>query len=189
MIGRPVDVRGSRVLVRVSDETIWAFMLRETFESLPSQILPACRRVYGERLVSLAVFGSAARGTMGPDSDIDLLLVVDPLPERRMARVGEFDARESGVAPSLDAAWRLGVRTSRAPVFKMPAELRRGSLLVRELPDQARVLEDPSRTPGDYLRGSGGKDRGRWGARRVYKGGGCYWLLKPDRKPGEAIEL
>ncbi len=30
---------------------------------------------------------------------------------------------------------------------------------------------------------------GTMGARRVYKGGGYYWLLKPDRKPTEVIEM
>ena len=27
------------------------------------------------------------------------------------------------------------------------------------------------------------------GARRVQKGGGYYWILKPDLKPGEDIDL
>jgi predicted nucleotidyltransferase len=33
--------------------------------------------------VSLAVFGYVARGTMGLDSDIDLLIVADGLPDGR----------------------------------------------------------------------------------------------------------
>jgi predicted nucleotidyltransferase len=163
-------------------------MLQETFESLLSQVLTACRRAYGARLVSLAVFGSVARGAMGPDSDIDLLLVIDPLPDGRMARVGEFDAVESELAPSLDAAWRLGVRTSLSPVFKTPAELRRGSLLFLDLPDQARILFDREDTLGRYLQDLGAR-LADMGARRIYKGGGYSWLLKPDRKPGEVIEL
>lgn len=188
MFGGADDVRWCGVFVPVSDATIWAFMLQESFESLLSLILLACRRVYGERLVSLAVFGSVARGTMGPDSDIDLLLVIDPLPDGRMARVGEFDAVESELAPSLDAAWRSGVRTSLSPVFKTPAELRQGSLLFLDLPDQARILYDRGDTLGGYLQDLAGR-LAAMGARRIYKGGGYYWLLKPDRKPGEVIEL
>ncbi len=44
---------------------------------------------YGPRLISLAVFGSAARGTARPDSDIDLLIVADPLPRGRMKRIAD----------------------------------------------------------------------------------------------------
>lgn len=40
----------------------------------------------GERLVSVVLFGSAARGEAGPYSDIDLLIVIDQLPAGRFAR-------------------------------------------------------------------------------------------------------
>lgn len=52
-------------------------------------ITSACRERYGNRLISLAVFGSVGRGTARPDSDIDLLIIVEQLPARR---------RESGRA-------------------------------------------------------------------------------------------
>jgi predicted nucleotidyltransferase len=45
-------------------------MLHETFDSLLQAILAASRVRYGDRLVSLAVFGSVARGTQRPDSDV-----------------------------------------------------------------------------------------------------------------------
>ena len=49
-------------------------MLRETFDHLVREISAACQAHYGDRLVSLAVFGSVARHTQRPDSDIDLLV-------------------------------------------------------------------------------------------------------------------
>jgi hypothetical protein len=39
-------------------------MLRETYDHLTHRLAEECERCYGERLVSLAVFGSVARGTM-----------------------------------------------------------------------------------------------------------------------------
>ena len=44
------------------------------------------RTLLHDGLVSALLFGSAARGWPGPDSDIDLLLVVDPAP-RSLAQV------------------------------------------------------------------------------------------------------
>lgn len=46
-----------------------------------------CKEHYKERLISLVVFGSVGRGTAGPDSDIDLLLVVNEFPAGRIARM------------------------------------------------------------------------------------------------------
>lgn len=163
-------------------------MLRDTFDLLLPQVLEACRELYRDRLVSLAVFGSVARGTMGPGSDLDLLLVVQPLPDGRMARMGEFAAVEDALGESLSAARAAGVDTSLSPIFKTPAELEQGSLLFLDFPDQARILFDRDDTLDTYLRGLA--DRlAAMGARRVYKGGGYYWLLKPDLKPGEEIRL
>ncbi len=76
-------------------------MLREAFESLIDALRAACLAHYGERLVSLAVFGSVARGTQRFDSDVDCLLVVRDLPPGRMRRVEEFRTASSarGTAP------------------------------------------------------------------------------------------
>ena len=48
--------------------------LSENLEQIFLALRRACEEVYGERLVAVAAFGSAGRGTARPDSDIDLLL-------------------------------------------------------------------------------------------------------------------
>lgn len=163
-------------------------MLQENFRSLVAAVLSACHAYYADRLISLAVFGSVARGTMRADSDIDLLLVVDPLPDGRMARVQEFESVEAAVAPALAAASAAGIRTTLSPVFKTPAELARGSLLFLDLTDQADILFDRDQILADYLNTLGQRLRAL-GAQRIYKGGGYYWMLKPDLQPGEEIRL
>jgi predicted nucleotidyltransferase len=50
------------------------------FEELARALATACHEVYGPRLVSLAIFGSVARGTARPDSDLDFLIVAEGLP-------------------------------------------------------------------------------------------------------------
>lgn len=80
---------------------------------------------YGERLVSVVIFGSLARGTATQESDIDLLLIVEGLHKRKMKRMEEF----------IDN------------------------------------VED------------------KLGSKRVFKGNRWYWILKPDLKIGEVVEL
>ncbi len=55
-------------------------MLKEGFETLLAETVRVLQEQYGDRLVSVAVFGSVARGTQRADSDVDLLVVCDPLP-------------------------------------------------------------------------------------------------------------
>jgi len=44
--------------------------------------------------VSLVVFGSVARRSARPDSDLDFLVIADRLPDGRMARVAESEPVE-----------------------------------------------------------------------------------------------
>lgn len=163
-------------------------MLKEQFDSLIEATRAACRRCYGERLKALALFGSVARGTMRFDSDIDLLLVVSPLPDGRMRRMDEFRAVDEAMAGKLARAQALGIHTSLSPVFKTPDELRQGSLLFLDMIDEARILHDPEGMLKAYFADLGARLR-RLGAQRVQKAGGYYWLLKPDLKPGEDFSL
>jgi len=78
--------------------------MKKIFEDLLIALKQACLDVYGDRLISLSVFGSVAAATMGPDSDIDILLVCDPLPRGRMARVREFEAVDRICESSLEQA-------------------------------------------------------------------------------------
>lgn len=162
--------------------------IRASFEELVAALRDACLARYGARLVSLAVFGSVGRGTPRADSDIDVLVVADPLPPGRIARVEEFAPVEAALAPTVARARAAGLSPRWSPVFKTPAEVEAGSLLLLDMIEDARLLVDR----GGFLRGS--LDRfaarlARLGARRVWRGSTWYWDLKPDYRPGEVFEL
>lgn len=156
--------------------------------ALERAVLAACRSVYGPRLLSLAVFGSAGRGTSRPDSDLDLFLVVNGLPDGRRARVDEFVAVESAVAAALPAADSAHPHPQLSPVFKTPAELALGSPLMFDMVEDARILEDH----GGLLAAALDRLRRRLaelGARRIWRGDAWFWDLKPDYRPGEVFEI
>jgi hypothetical protein len=58
--------------------------------------------------VSLVVFGSVGRGTAGPASDLDLLVVASGLPDGRALRVRDFMSVE--LARPVTGANDLGER-------------------------------------------------------------------------------
>ncbi|MGD9897054.1 MAG: nucleotidyltransferase domain-containing protein [Candidatus Methylacidiphilaceae bacterium] len=158
------------------------------FEELLQRLLAAVRLAYGPRLLALAVFGSVGRRKMRPDSDIDFLIVADPLPRGRMARVAEWEPIERGLAPALEEAKGHGLLTEWSPIFKTPDELAAGSPILFDMTEDARILWDPRGVLQDALRRM--KERlARNGARRIWSGNTWYWALKPGHAPGEPIEI
>jgi DNA polymerase sigma len=158
------------------------------FEDIVAELPSACLAVYGDRLRSVALYGSVARGTMRPDSDIDLLIVAEPLAPSRAVRMDEFEVVDRHLAGAIGAARSRGVNTIVMPVIKTPEELRAGSMLHLDMTDQARILFDRGHLLRDYLDDLGRRLRAM-GARRVPFGGGYYWELKPDFRWGDRIEL
>src|SRR2546427_7542277 len=85
------------------------------------------RRVYGDRLVSLALFGSVARRTARPDSDLDVLLGVEGLPRGRRARLETFDPVERSLATEMETLARAGITVELSPVMRTPEDLQTAS--------------------------------------------------------------
>lgn len=162
--------------------------LKELFEELLAKIEDAAHVLYGDRLFSIAVYGSVARGTMRPDSDIDLLIVARDLPRGRMQRVKEFERLEDYMGEDLHRVESSGIRTTLAPVIKTPEEVLAGSPLFLDMVEDARLLYDRGNFLAQHLAGLR-RRLANLGAKRIWQGNAWYWDLKPDYKPGEVFEL
>lgn len=128
-------------------------MLRQTFESVVEAAVAACGEVYGERLLALALYGSVARGTMRPDSDIDLLLIAQPLPPDRLGRLAEFEQVDQRVAPAL-AQISQRLRRDRENAFDgdvdmVPDRVFDRAAAERAVEDAQRVLDATRYVLGD----------------------------------------
>lgn len=162
--------------------------LHEAFASLQNRVLDAARTVYGDRLVSVVVYGSVARGTMRYDSDVDLVLVAQGLPKGQPRRRVEFEEVERLVEPEMRRLAALGIATELSVVFKTPEEVEIGSPLFFDMVEDAKILFDR----GDQFANRLDRLRKRMaelGSKRVWRGNAWYWDLKPDYKPGEIFEI
>jgi predicted nucleotidyltransferase len=148
----------------------------------------AVRDFYGPRLVSVVVYGSVARGRPHAESDVDFLIVAEPLPKGRMPRMDEFQSVKRVLAPQLDTLTNQGIFTALAPVFKTPAEVNLGSLLFLDMIDDGRILYDPSGFWKRFMIDFQRRLR-RLGARKIVEGDHWYWDLKPDYRVGETFEI
>jgi predicted nucleotidyltransferase len=158
-------------------------------ETLFAALRAAAIEVYGERLVSLAVFGSWARGTPTTESDLDLLVVAHDLPPSRMKRVREFRSVEAATQLACDRVWGpIGPRVELSPIFKSPESLRAGSPLYLDMTLWCDILVDRGATLRHYLDGLRARMESLGSQRKPFKGG-WFWDYKPGVRPGEVVEL
>jgi len=163
-------------------------VLKERFDELQRELLSEIRSYYKDRLVSVVLFGSVARGTQRFESDLDLLVIAEDLPRGRMRRVREFMRVEERLEPFLAALKTCGIHTFLSPVIKSPEEALKGSPLFLDMVEDAKILFDRN----GFFAGILERLRRRLmslGARRRWRGDAWYWDLKPDLKPGEIFEL
>jgi len=151
-------------------------------------LLDAARRTYGERLVSFALFGSVARGTARPDSDLDCLLVVEGLPRGHRARLTSFEPIEQSLTEAIGSLAAEGVTVEISPVLRTPEELAVATPLMLDLTEDASILTDRGGVLARALDDLRRRLR-RLGARRIWEGSSWYWDLKPDYRRGEIIRL
>ncbi|MCL6634486.1 MAG: nucleotidyltransferase domain-containing protein [Peptococcaceae bacterium] len=163
-------------------------MIREKFQAFLEELLAETTRFYGDRLVTLAVFGSVGRGTQRADSDIDIMLIAEPLPAGRLKRLREFEQVEEALEPALRQLKDAGIHTCLSPVIKTPREILRGSLLFLDLIEDSIFLFDRNGFFRGFLEDFK-KRLEKLGARRVKRGNAWHWVLKEDYREGEVFEL
>jgi uncharacterized protein len=151
-------------------------------------VLREARRLYGDRLRALALFGSVARGSARPDSDLDVLLVVEDLPRGHSRRLATFATVETELAREIAALRLEGLQVEISPVLRTPEELAIATPLLLDLTEDAVILEDRGGVLAGALESLRTRLR-RLGSRRVWRDGTWYWDRKPDYRRGEIIRL
>lgn len=144
----------------------------------------------GDRLRSVCLFGSIARGDFARGSDVDLLVVAEGLPEDVGSRHSMFGRLRARVA-STEAARGLkglGYSIATSEVYLTPEEVQGHPPIMLDIVEDGIIVYDRDGFLGSVLEGLRARLR-ELGARRIKTGKGWYWLLKPDAKFGEEIRI
>nr|MDO8082797.1 nucleotidyltransferase domain-containing protein [Candidatus Freyarchaeota archaeon] len=145
---------------------------------------------FGDRLRSVCLFGSVARGEATPESDIDVLVIAEGLPWDVGLRVKETTwiytkLKETESYRSLRA---LGRNCLISDILLTPEEAEKHPPILLDMIDDGIILYDKD----DFLKNIFNKLSERLkelGARKVKTEKGHYWILKPDIKPSEVVEI
>lgn len=148
----------------------------------------AAQEVLGDRLVSIALYGSVARDQAGPVSDIDLYVVLQEAPSGMLARRRLLDPVRESLTPNLERLWMQGIYTDFIEVIRTRDEARRFHPLYLDMSREAILLYDRDRFLETLLENVRAHlERG--GAERIAMGRFWYWDLKRASPPEEVPDL
>ena len=139
---------------------------------------------------SIILFGSLARGEERKRSDIDLIVVSDSFPDSYSARLDMLRPilRKVQHSSSYADLVRNGYRLKFSPVPYKPEDLNDTPPLLLDVVEDGVIIYDDglmTRKLSDL------KEKLRsLGSKRIRtKSGKWYWVLKPDIKPGEILQI
>lgn len=163
----------------------------ETYRDLLECFVRLLRERLGDDLRAVVLYGSVARGTARPESDVDLLIVWREAPENYVARLKTImevaKALQDGPTARLREKGLPQPYLSYLVLSEDEADMNR--YLYLDMVDEAILLHDPDGFFARRLRRL--QERlVQLGARRVWlPDGSWYWDLKPDLELGEEFEL
>lgn len=160
----------------------------EPYKTVVHRLLEALLERYGDRFITLAVFGSVARMEMRMNSDVDLLLIIESLPRTRLKRQFEFTEIEERIESTIREIEKSGYRIEFSPIIRTPEEISKLPPILLDMVDDAVIVYDRDeffKKVLDRLRA----ELKRLGSRRIKIGNRWYWDLKPDCRFGEVIRI
>lgn len=170
----------------------WRFTAMEMNEYIKELLKSAKGLIisrYGKDLVSIAVFGSVARGDFNSESDIDMIIVVNS-DESMGKRLNNFGAvfEELFKTDAYRSCKEKMMPHKIQPIILTPDEVRKRPSILLDLVTDGRVIFDKD----DFLRIEIEALQGRLkeiGAKKIEHAGKWYWILKPGIKRGEVVEV
>lgn len=143
------------------------------------------KEALGDRLVSIALFGSVARGQAGPGSDIDIFVVLQDAPSGMLSRRRLLDPVRESLTPELERLWKQGIYVDFVEVIRTRSEAGEYHPLYLDMSQEAIMLYDRDQFL-ETLLAIIKEQLERVGAERKVMGNFWYWDLSGSSIPEEA---
>ncbi|PVU74814.1 hypothetical protein DDW11_05140 [Sulfolobus sp. SCGC AB-777_G06] len=162
--------------------------MQEPYKSLLEKLTKILQEEFQDKLISVVLYGSIARGDNRKDSDIDLLLVIKDLPKTITERVILFDKVERKLDDDIMRLMDEGYYVTFSPILKTPEEAMRFSPIYMDMTEDAIILYDRN----GFFRKIQEKSKKRLrelGFERVWLSKKSWYWRKRDYKFGEIIDF
>jgi predicted nucleotidyltransferase len=162
--------------------------MQEPYKSLLEKLTKLLQEEFQDKLISVVLYGSVARGDNRKDSDIDLLLVIKDLPKTITERVILFDKVERKLDDYIMRLMDDGYYITLSPVLKTPEEAMRFSPIYMDMTEDAIILHDEN----GFFRKVLEKTKKRLkelGFERVWLSKKVWYWRKRNYKFGEIIDF
>jgi predicted nucleotidyltransferase len=161
--------------------------LKKPYNEILNALLNELINYFGDKFISLVVYGSVARGKARKNSDIDILLVIKDLPRSRFERQELFMKIEERIEKVLNKYYKKNYFIDFSPIFKTPEEAEKITPLYLDMVEDAIIIFDRDFFVKVLTRLK--KRLDELGAQRIKFGKKWYWILKKDYKFGEVINI
>ena len=159
-------------------------MINKMEDDKVTKFIGYLKKLYGERLISVAFFGSFGTTRFRKDSDIDVFIVLEDGLKTHPKRIEEF----TSFFEKLDDEEMKTFVDRINPVIKLKRSFKGFQPLLLDMTIGAKIVYDK----GNFFRNELSKLKRKLkklGAKRIKVGRKWYWDLKPDLKPGEVFEI
>ena len=139
-------------------------------------------------VLAVVLFGSVARNTARPDSDIDMMILLKERSkevERKLLDIDLSVCKWDETQQLLDK----GIYTKIFAILKTESELRNNPLILLDILDHGVILYDPEKKFTKLLSDLDKKLKELKAEKIVFEDSKWCWDLKPDWKPGEVVEI
>ena len=160
------------------------------YQRLADAYVRLMKDFYGDRLVSVCFFGSVLRGTVTPESDVDVLVIAERMPADVGSRVREtMPVHEALRTTSAYQELRQQGRSAFvSDIFLTRDECLAHPPILLDVTEDGFIAYDRERFLESVL-GDMKRRLRELGAVRVWARRGYYWVLKPNAKPEEIVEV
>lgn len=161
--------------------------LNVVLHDLAKRYALAAQDALGDRLVSIALYGSVARKEASSSSDIDLFIVLEEAPSGMLSRRRLLDPVHESLTPELEKLWKQGIYTDFVEVIRTRAEAQKFHPLYLDMSQEAIILFDRDKFLESLL-SSVKEQLKRGGAERKIMGRFRYWDLSGSLISEKVVE-